>query len=253
MHDILILVIKFKMEICMKRLMLLALIIGSAQASDFSDWGSGAYSLINKINRVLKPLKNVRNPRAEINNDLNHHKNLIVEALQSEIAFTNSTDSKPIIATYGCGPCVAFGAYDETNKFAVIAHFATPDEIKENYGNIMYKMSLLAKNPIKKPIQVHLRGGHAGVSEETIEAIKKLMKLNKNFPMEIASQNILHYSDAQSLLIDSRTGEVQDYDPMKNPFHREITQVDIQRMLLSAYYPNLRTAYFPSNINKTIK
>ncbi|MGR3952309.1 MAG: hypothetical protein QRY74_05390 [Chlamydia sp.] len=34
----------------------------------------------------------------------------IVEVLQSEVGFTIATDEKPIIATYGCAPCIALGA-----------------------------------------------------------------------------------------------------------------------------------------------
>jgi hypothetical protein len=40
--------------------------------------------------------------------------------------------------------------------------------------------------------------------------------------MEIAAQDICGgLSPAKSLLIDSRTGEVEDYNPLENPKHRE--------------------------------
>lgn len=88
---------------------------------------------------------------------LKSHK--IAEALQSEAAFTTAKQKKHIVATYGCGPCVAVGGYDRINKIAFVVHFATAKEVRECGGQIFYNIARLAKKKITKPIKIHLRGG----------------------------------------------------------------------------------------------
>jgi hypothetical protein len=84
-----------------------------------------------------------------------------------------------------------------------------------------------------------------GQSEPIIEAIKIWMKQRKDLPMEIASEDILNSDKCfggKSLSIDSRTGEVSDYDPISNPKSREI---DEWNALSSAYEPKITIAYCP--------
>lgn len=171
----------------------------------------------------------------------------IAEALQSEVAFTTALDKKPVVATYGCGPCVAVGGYDPTNKIAFIVHFATPGEVKHCGGLIFYNLSKLAKRKIEAPIQLHLRGGEVSQSEDTIEAIKMWMRQRDDLPMEIASEDILDsgIGFGKSLLIDSRNGAVSEYDPMTNPHPRHMNDLDIMMTVMSAYHPNISIAYAP--------
>jgi hypothetical protein len=174
----------------------------------------------------------------------------IAETLQSEASFTIATDKKPILATYGCNPCVALGGYDETNKIAFIVHFATAAEVRKAGGLIFYNISELVKEELKKPIQIHLRGGIKGQSEETIKAIKLWMRQRSDLPMEIASEDILdsEYSfSGKSLSIDSRTGEVSDYDPLSNSKSRELSDLNVMDALMSAYNPNIKLAYTPKS------
>lgn len=60
----------------------------------------------------------------------------IAETLQSEASFTKATDKKPIVATYGCGPCVALGGYDTVNKIAFIVHFTFSSQLKNKIGTV---------------------------------------------------------------------------------------------------------------------
>lgn len=172
----------------------------------------------------------------------------IAEALQAEAAFTTATDKKPIVATYGAGPCVALGGYDATNKIAFMVHFSNAGEVRKSGGLIFYNIGELAKEKIEKPIQLHLRGGMKGQSEATIEAIKLWMEQRDDLPMEISTQDILASGmvwGGKSLLIDSRTGEVSEYDPLANPKHRVMSQSDVTSALLSAFEPRIRVAYKP--------
>jgi hypothetical protein len=172
----------------------------------------------------------------------------IAEALQSEAVFTISTDKKPIVATYGCGPCVALGGYDATNKMAFVVHFASEREVMQAEGALFHNISKLAKERITRPIQIHLRGGIRGQSESTIAAIRVWMRQRSDLPMEIASQDILSSgtgSNGKSILIDSRNGKVTDYSPLSNPKHRSISPQDEKAIIMSAYEPKIRFTYIP--------
>lgn len=171
----------------------------------------------------------------------------IAETLQAEASFTIATDKKPVVATYGCGPCVALGGYDSTNKIAFIVHFSDAEEVKKSSGLIFYNIAKLVKEKITTPIQLHLRGGFEGSSEPIIEAIKIWMKQREDLPMEIASEDILcsYKGSAKSLSIDSRTGKVSEYNPMKNPKSREISDSYVMSTLLNVFEPKIRLAYSP--------
>ena len=176
----------------------------------------------------------------------------IAEIFQSEAGFTIATDKKPIVATFGCSPCVALGGYDATNKIAFVAHFAHAREVRECGHKIFYYISKLAKEKIDTPIQLHIRGGyiHNSHSDDTREAIKVWMKQRKDLPMKIVSdisakncQNL----DETSLLIDSRTGSVAGYDPTSNSNARKFGIAQEIHTLLSVSHPNIEIAYTPDN------
>lgn len=174
----------------------------------------------------------------------------IAEALQSELAITTADDARPIVATYGCSPCVAVGGYDPTNKIAFVVHFANAGEVRKSGGLIFYNISKLVKTPISSPIKLHLRGGHEGQSEATIEAIKQWMTWweKDGLPMEIASEDILTSGmemGGKSLSIDSRSGEVSEYSPMSNAKRRDFSELDAMRAMMSAFEPKITLAYSP--------
>jgi hypothetical protein len=134
--------------------------------------------------------------------------------LQAEIAFTVKTAAKTILATYGCGPCVAVGGYSEDLTF--LAHFATPEQVRGAESLIFNQIATFSKGK-KAKIQLHLRGGTP--ESQTVEAIKMLIKKRpSHLPrMEIASQE----PSEDSLAIDSRDGKLTGYNPLTNPDRRE--------------------------------
>lgn len=171
----------------------------------------------------------------------------IAEVLQAQAGFTVSTDIKPVLATYGCGPCVALGGYDPTNQIAFLIHFSNAREIIASSGLILLNIQKLAKEPIVRPIQIHLRGGIKEESEDIIEAIKTWMS-RTCFPMQIISEDILHGEscfESKSLLIDSRNGAVSEYDPMTNPKSRAAEPYDVMSAMMSAFEPKIRVVYAP--------
>ena len=169
----------------------------------------------------------------------------IAEAFMSELAITRADDPRPIVATYGCGPCVAVGGYDPTNKIAFVVHFTNEREVSK-YGDLIFcNIVRLTKKPIRSPIQIHLRGGFKGISESTIKAIKVWVKQN-DLPMEIVSEDVLGGGvEAKSLSIDSRTGEVSEYDVKANDKARSFSELDAELAMMSAYDPKITLAYAP--------
>lgn len=168
----------------------------------------------------------------------------IAEALLSELAITTADDARPIVATYGCGPCVAVGGYDSTNKIAFVVHFTGAGEVIDPRGLVFSNILKLVKTSISSPIQLHLRGGYKGQSEATVEAIKVWMRQREDLPMEIASADILTSSIrgiGKSLSIDSRTGEVSEYNPMSNAKRRDFSGLDA----IIALRPKITLAYSP--------
>ncbi len=120
--------------------------------------------------------------------------------------------------------------------------------MRKSGGIIFYNISKLVHTPITSPIQLHLRGGVEGQSEATIAAIKEWMKHREDLPMEIASEDILGSGwmhEAKSLSIDSRTGKVSSYDPLSNPKHRGMSELDAMVAMRSAYKPQIKLAYSP--------
>jgi len=170
----------------------------------------------------------------------------VAETLLAEASFTIATDKKPIVATWGCGPCVALGGYDATNKIAFIVHFSNEEEVIKSGGLIFYNIAKLVKGKITTPIQLHLRGGIEGESEPIIEAIKMWMKQREDLPMEIASEDILDRCfGSKSLSVDSRTGEVSEYNPMDNPKSRGMSDLELISAIMNVRDPQIKLAYSP--------
>ena len=172
----------------------------------------------------------------------------IAEALQSELAITIATDKKPIVASYGAGPCVIVGGYEAINKIAFIVHFSHEGEVRTNGHCIFYNTSKLAKERITKPLQIHLRGGvEETTSEATVKAIRIWMTARKDIPMESASEEILGngFGGGKSLSIDSRNGTVSEYDPLASPQYRKMDELANLAALMSTYMPNISLAYAP--------
>ena len=146
------------------------------------------------------------------------HKHEILEAWMGEAVFTVASDAKPVVATYGCCPCIALGGYDATNKMAFVVHVTNAKEIENSGERVLQTIQELAKREMERPIQIHLRGGlcRMAESEASLSAIKEWTATNG---MTIASNETLlpdwesSKDEETSLRIDSRTGRVEPYVP----------------------------------------
>ncbi len=166
----------------------------------------------------------------------------IAETLASEASFTIATDKKPIVATYGCRDGgVVLGGYDPTNKIAFIVNFSNENHVYNSRSLLLNNITKLVKQKITTPIQLHLRG-NGPQSMDTISAIQLWIMRNNDLPMEIASKDISSGQE-KSLSIDSRNGQISDYNPESNPERREL---DIMASLSRSIAPTIEIVYSPT-------
>lgn len=261
----------FNLGLMAGRVVTILTVPAQACAYAFSKIGTAARAIASKV------ISLVRWQPSPVDN--------VAEILQSEVGFSTATDKKPILATFGCGPCVAMGGYDATNKMAFLVHFANAAEVDAYGACLATAINQLAKKTITSPIQIHLRGGFKGYSDSTILAIHIWMKRSELPPMAIASQEILVNADkmmvrvreiihmkasgciteseaidriksiahgnGKSLCIDARDGRVTQYDRTKNASRRDIEQFIEKEVRRSHAIPHIEMAYFPGKSDTT--
>ncbi len=177
------------------------------------------------------------------------------EAIQSEVVFSQSDDDKPILATYGAGPCVIVAGYERSQKIGFVAHFSHAGEVEVGADLILDRLKRML-NEKSGNFSVFLKGGIIDdpVSENTFKAIKKWVSTTNDHASHIAlkilSSDPLNSEDeeSKSLALDTRSGAIYDYNPMRdNPYYfRHLTMEDLLRTKNSfERQPSLRVAYHP--------
>ncbi len=160
---------------------------------------------------------------------------LIAEALMGQMVITTAYDPKPIVATDTCGPCIAVGGYDATNEFAFVIHFTDPSELRTSGDKILSEINKHIKVQPQSPIKVYLHGGilNDADAEQTRTAIKKWLNdlpISTKIVSEKATQDthecFLPNYKGQSLLIDSQTGNIMEYNHKLNPYSPELQPDD---------------------------
>ncbi len=161
--------------------------------------------------------------------------NVIATCSVSEAAFSSADNRKPIVATDGLATCIGVAAYDRTNKQGFVVHFARDDEVVESGNQLIETLLKSAEKPIETPVEVHLRGGIAGLSVPLAEEIERWVEsaAKKGCPMKIVSSEILLHGlfndqgmpNLDSLSLDTRDGSVSSYDREKNPYAEPRKQI----------------------------
>lgn len=131
--------------------------------------------------------------------------------LQHTAAITGSNSDKPILGTYGAGPCVIIAAYNPSTNQALLMHIdglTSLSSLTKHIDSIANGITL----------QIHLRGGD-GSSKKMCTEIIKLLKSRDD--IQIISANIGTGGNAKSLAIDSRTGEIFTNFSPKQLHHEE--------------------------------
>ncbi|OGC23776.1 hypothetical protein A2291_05265 [candidate division WOR-1 bacterium RIFOXYB2_FULL_42_35] len=160
--------------------------------------------------RVLlkKYLKEVVKPmRTRIRGKMNDQPGAI-EVGPKEYTITRPGEGRsPYIETFGIGPCVALVLYDPTTKTGMVAHFMSTTMVK-SLDVILAKLKTHGVDP--KNIQARIIGGQNDHSEKIIYDIRDGLDYND---ISIVEQDILgDIHEARSIILDTRTGEVYDYN-----------------------------------------
>ncbi len=64
-------------------------------------------------------------------------------------------------------------------------------------------------------------------------------------PLKMYKVEIMCFS-GKSLSVDSRNGEVSEYDPLANPKSRGMSDLDAMSAMMSAFQRNIKLAYSPN-------
>ncbi|MBS3905295.1 MAG: hypothetical protein KGZ39_08225 [Simkania sp.] len=158
--------------------------------------------------------------------------NPIAEAFQAEAIVSHALDDKPIIASYGAGPCVIICGYEPDQKVGFIAHFSHFGEVSPGTQVITTVVKRFLKHSLGNFI-VDLKGGITShpISAKIFDAIKIWTKTSKDISLQIRSSDPLESANdaSRSIALDTRNGMIKDYDPLRdNPKnYRRLTTEDI--------------------------
>jgi hypothetical protein len=128
---------------------------------------------------------------------------------QNEVALTSGHRTKPVLGSFGAGPCFIVAAYNARTQQALLAHVY----ILSDLNSLTQYLDKLGGNEQSK-IQIHLHGG----DDSTRVQANQIIEFIRCRPgAEIVSANICNGShDAASLAIDARTGDVfTDFRPQQ--------------------------------------
>ncbi|WP_392538620.1 hypothetical protein [Legionella sp. 227] len=120
--------------------------------------------------------------------------------LQHEIGITNNTSLKPILGSYGAGPCFIIAIWNATTKTALLAHVDALTSLSSVES--LFKRISSDDNDI---LEVHLHGGDSSSKKQAAQIIE-LVENHEN--AKILSADVCHDGHSKSLAIDSRNGEV---------------------------------------------
>ena len=167
----------------------------------------------------------------------------MAEVFQREFGVTRGDDSKPVLATYGLGPCVAMVGWSPKYKVGFLTHYDGLTELPGSFGSLLYRISQQLEGEASE-FDVRIVGGQTGQSEQIIDFLKSRSNIREDIRMKLTEEETGGYTSNRSIALDTRTGEVFSYDPKLNPHRREITELDKMR-ITSGFKSTANLAYAP--------
>lgn len=177
-------------------------------------------SLLNKIASVQRP---------EFQGDMED----VVEVDMNEQAVTRATDPKPVLATFGLGSCVALVGYEPSAKVGFLTHYSASTEVAGSFPTLLatlYRAGLSHEAPTR--FEVRLVGGWEGDSDKLMSELETRVMFGTSFNMQIVERDTGYVEQGRSIALDTRSGELFSYDPLKKPGRRSLSEFDKLRMLI---------------------
>ena len=165
----------------------------------------------------------------------------IAEIFQGELGITNSDDPKPVLATYGVGPCVAFTGWAPKQKAGFLAHYDGLTDLSESFEVLLYWTSKSVRDlPIEFDVRL-IQGDWP--DKKIIDFIKARLNMRSDIPMKLVEEDV-GVAMCKSIALDTRTGQTYSYDPMQNPQTRDIPELEIMLTAAGVEY-EARFTYKP--------
>ena len=178
--------------------------------------------------------------------EYNKEMEVVAEVFQKQQAVTRANCNKPVLATFGIGPCISIVGYEPISMIGFLTHYDSLTEIKESFTNLLialYKAGAKEENEF----QVRLVSNFNSINKADLELIKILLKHGTAFKMKLIEEDTRPSETdlCKSIALDTRSGEVYSYDPSKNPF-RDIN--GIENVIMKAMFrAKAEFSYNPTN------
>lgn len=128
---------------------------------------------------------------------------------------TSSQSDRPIMATWGVGPCLTLGGYDSKQKVGFLVHDFDGRRICHTADDLVEKLQIQREG---LDFQFYLVGGVQGWSNDVLREVEKY--LTQRFPTgKVFYRDVLDkwdlYNLGKSFVLDTRDGKVNCLDPTK--------------------------------------
>lgn len=164
-------------------------------------YGASSYVALTEANEERDNLINLANSNLQIENIGKFTPEEARGVAQRELVMANLDSQKPILGTFGAGPCVAIAVYNPTTHKAMLSHVDALTDL----SSLRRYLDIIAQDS-KEKLQVHLAGGQESSKEVCTKIIKMLNDRDDN---TIKSSKLIPLGGSgESLAIDARTGEV---------------------------------------------
>lgn len=172
----------------------------------------------------------------------------VVEIVQQEFGITSAKDSKPVLATYGTGPCLAVVGYNPEDKIGFLAHLDSASS--EISPALVYNLEKISKNK-KQKYEFYIIGGQSKDQKKQVEEIidsLTIRNLNEAVKFELTEKDLYGGNEisSRSMALDTRTGIVYDYEPMEGIKYDSIKKQREKPVLLSHFKSSPHLIYLPS-------
>ncbi len=129
-----------------------------------------------------------------------------------EATISSAESQRPVIGSFGMGPCVAMAGYDPAQKVGFISHNGTGDYLEVLHDLVLEELRKKSKSELE--MDVYIIGGMVG-SDELASKLRNFAKRKFN-PRIINEDLALDVSDwtylGKSFLLDVRDGRVYSID-----------------------------------------
>ncbi|MDP3639732.1 MAG: hypothetical protein Q8R53_00830 [Nanoarchaeota archaeon] len=156
----------------------------------------------------------------------------VVDVSMNQQAVTRATDAKPVLATFGLGPCVSLVGYEPSEKVGFLTHYSASTEVNNSFPNLLatlYRIGLSHDGPTR--FEVRLVGGWER-EDKLIQELKTRVRHGTMFNMEIVEEDTGYVEEGRSVALDTRTGELFSYSPKNNPHTKIPDELEIMEMLI---------------------